>query len=227
MMETLLTVADQKEGLSLVYAKALATRAGFLTSVPEPDRDSVGLRIQAGGPRRPALELQLKATVDLPQPQAGVRPFRLSIKNYNDLRILTQTPRLLVVLELPKDESRWMTVTAEEVVLRRRAYLMSLQGGYDEVVGQQTVTVHIPEHNVFDVEALRTLMQRATEIDGQRQSVMAVLERLDYERAVQAHGDRALVVLSGDLERMGQRWRLLNPRLEDVLRDDGQESQDA
>ena len=161
MTGTLLTVPDQKERLSLVYAEALATRAGFLTSVPEPDRDSVDLRIQAGGPRRPALELQLKATVELGEPPAGLLPFRLSIKNYDDLRVTTQTPRLLVVLELPKYESRWMTVTAEELVLRRRAYWLSLQQGHDEVVGQQTVTVHIPEHNVFDVEALRTLMEQS------------------------------------------------------------------
>ena len=65
-----------------------------------------------------------------------------------------------------------------------------------------------------------------TDIDGQRQSVTAVLGQLDYERAVQAHGDRALVVLTGDLERMSQRWRLLNPRLTDVIREDGPESSD-
>lgn len=64
-------------------------------------------------------------------------------------------------------------------------------------------------------------------IDGQRQSVVAVLEQADYERAVQAHKDRALVVLAGDLERTGQRWRLLNPHVEGVIRDDGQESRDA
>ena len=60
----------------------------------------------------------------------------------------------------------------------------------------------------------------ATDIDGHRQSVVAVLEQADYERAVQAHRDRAPVVLAGDLERPGQRWRLLNPHVEDVLRDD-------
>ena len=59
-----------------------------------------------------------------------------------------------------------------------------------------------------------------TDIDGQRQSVKAVLEREDYERTVQAHHDRALVVLAGDLDRRGQRWRLLNPRLGNVIRDD-------
>ena len=60
----------------------------------------------------------------------------------------------------------------------------------------------------------------AADIDGQRQSVVAALEREDYERAVQAHRDRALVVLAGDLDRIGQRWRLLNPRVENVIRDD-------
>ncbi len=64
----------------------------------------------------------------------------------------------------------------------------------------------------------------ATDIDGQPQSVVAVLEQADYERAVQAHKDRALVVLAGDLERTGERWRLLSPHVEGVLRDVGDES---
>lgn len=67
----------------------------------------------------------------------------------------------------------------------------------------------------------------ATTIDGQRQSVKVVLERVDYERAIQAHHDRAPVVLNGDLDRIGQRWRLLNPRLTGVIRDDAPELQDA
>ena len=60
----------------------------------------------------------------------------------------------------------------------------------------------------------------ATEIDGRRQSVVALLEQADYERAVQAHKDRALVVLAGDLERTGQRWKLLNPHVAGILRDE-------
>ena len=85
MTDTLLTVPDQKEGLSLVYAKALAT----------------------------------------------------------------------------KDEPCWMTVTTEHLVLRRRAYWLSLQHGHAEVVGQQGVTVRIPERNVFDVETLRGLTEQS------------------------------------------------------------------
>ena len=160
-MGTLLTGADQKEGLSRVYVKALATRAGYSTSVPEPDRDSVDLRIQAGGPRRPAIDLQLKATTAFAEPQGGFLRFRLPIKNYRDLREETQTPRLLVVLELPSDESRWMTVTQEDLVLRRRAYWLSLQRDHEEVVGQETITVRIPEQNLLDVEVMRDLMERS------------------------------------------------------------------
>ncbi len=161
MTDALLTVPDQKEGLSLVYVKALATRAGYTTSTSTPDRDSVDLRIQAGGLNRPALDLQLKATAGLGERREGFLSFRLGIKNYDDLRVATQTPRVLVVFELPRDASHWMTVTPEQLVLRRCAYWLSLQQEHDEVTGQETVTVRIPERNLFDVETLRMLMERS------------------------------------------------------------------
>ena len=136
-------------------------RAGYSVSVPQPDRDSVDLRIQAGDAYRPALDLQLKATAGVSAPRDGFVPFRLSIKNYNDLRVETQTPRLLVVLELPRDEMRWMSVTMEKLVLRRRAYWLSLQRDRDEITGQDTVTVHVAEQNLFNVEALGELMDKS------------------------------------------------------------------
>ncbi len=49
MDRRLLTANDEKEGLSVAYVKALATRAGFVTSTPDTDRDSVDMRVQAGG----------------------------------------------------------------------------------------------------------------------------------------------------------------------------------
>ena len=54
-------------------------------------------------------------------------------------------------------------------------------------------------------------------IDGQQQAVTAVLAQSDYDRAVQAHRDKAMVTLKGDLERKGQRWWLLNGQVESVL----------
>ena len=58
-------------------------------------------------------------------------------------------------------------------------------------------------------------------VDGRNQSVTANLEPFDYERALQAHQDRAPVVMQGDLVRTGQRWRLLNAEVVDIIRDEG------
>ena len=158
----MLTNADQKERLSLVYVKALAARVGFATSERSPDRDSIDLSLHGDGPRCPTLDLQLKATAILDAPQNGRFSFPLSIKNYNDLRCEVQTPRLLVVLELPQEEARWMMVTPEELTLRRRAYWLSLQGGrHGAVSNKTTVTVHVPVGNVLNVETLQTLMERS------------------------------------------------------------------
>ncbi len=77
-----------------------------------------------------------------------------------------------------------------------------------------------------DAEADGTI-SFVTNLDGQAQSIIAVLERADYERAIEAHKDHAMVSLVGDLERMGQRWRLLNPRIVGVLRDEEPEIQDS
>ncbi len=60
-----------------------------------------------------------------------------------------------------------------------------------------------------------------TFVNEKQHSVTALLERQDYEQAVQAHREKAMVVLSGDLGRMGQRWRLWNPSLKRVLSQEG------
>ncbi len=63
-------------------------------------------------------------------------------------------------------------------------------------------------------------------IDGRNQSVVAMLSQSDYERAIESHKKKAAVVMRGDLQRVGQRWRLLNARVEDVIRggDDPEEA---
>lgn len=67
------------------------------------------------------------------------------------------------------------------------------------------------------------IIHLTTHIDGRPQAVRAVLEQSDYGRAVQAHRDRAMVTLKGDLERKGQRWWLLNAQVEGVLQNDREE----
>ena len=61
-----------------------------------------------------------------------------------------------------------------------------------------------------------------TSVDGRNQSIATILESFDYERAIQAHRAKAPIVMEGDLERIGQRWRLLNARVVDVISNDGE-----
>lgn len=158
--DALLTTADKEDALSRAYAHAVAARAGYTTAWLDFDRDGVDLQINAGGPMRPSLGVQLKATINLGSPHNGYFRFPLKINNYESLRRDTQVPRVLVVLDLPRDQSQWMTITPDELVLRRSAYWMSLRG-YGESANQTSVTVYIPENQLFDVDGLRRLMEQS------------------------------------------------------------------
>lgn len=158
--DALLTTTDEEEALSRAYAYAVAARAGYTAAWRNFDRDGVDLQINAGGAMRPALDIQLKATINLGSPHDGYFRFPLKTNNYELLRIDTQTPRILVVLDLPRDQSRWLTITPDELVLRRSAYWMSLIG-YGESANKTSVTVYIPENQLFDVDALHRLMEQS------------------------------------------------------------------
>ena len=123
--------------------------------------DGVDLRIQAGGDMRPAIEIQAKATTRLGQPDAeGFFHFPLKVGNYDHLIIPTQTPRVLVVLDMPSAAEEWASVSPDGLSLRRRAYWLDLKG-FKRVGNRQTVTVHIPKCNVFDLAGLQFLMERS------------------------------------------------------------------
>lgn len=95
MNDSLLATTDVEEALSRAYAHAVAARAGYTTAWYDFDRDGIDLRIQAGGEMRPALELQLKATVNLRPPQDGFVRFPLKRPNYD---LLTLARRRLACL---------------------------------------------------------------------------------------------------------------------------------
>ncbi|MCY3994370.1 MAG: DUF4365 domain-containing protein [Caldilineaceae bacterium] len=162
MTDGLFTDNDIEEALSRVYVQAVAARAGYSTADYSLDRDGVDILIQAGGMMRPAIALQLKATINLGKPSEGFFHYRLRAKNYNLLCEPTQTPRLLVVLNLPRDQAQWLTVTPDALVLRRSAYWLSLTG-HDGTENRSSVTVLIPEQNLFNVDNLQTLMEQSRE----------------------------------------------------------------
>ncbi len=160
MTDSLLASTDVEEELSRAYVQAVAARAGYTTADYSQDRDGIDILIRAGGKMRPALDIQLKATINLGNPSNGFFHYRLRSENYNLLCVPSQTPRLLVVLGLPRDRAKWLTITADELILRRSAYWLNLRG-HDETENKSSITVHIPEQNLFDVDNLRELMEQS------------------------------------------------------------------
>ena len=84
-----------------------------------------------------------------------------------------------------------------------------------------------PQHDVRLFGSVRALRRDESERDGTvtirasvnggLQSVTATLTQSDYDRAIRAHAERAPVIAEGDLERIGQRWHLHNPRIVAVI----------
>ena len=106
------------------------------------------------------VDVQLKATyTDLVEIN-GVISYPLDIKQYDKLRLeMVGSPRLLVLLRLPKDHADWLRVNAEALVARRCAYWVSLRGA-EAITGQDSRAVYIPTANVLTPEALTEIMTR-------------------------------------------------------------------
>jgi hypothetical protein len=160
MNDHLLTGTDREEALSRAYVQAIAAGAGYVVATWDFDRDGIDVEIKAGGGMRPSIGLQLKATINLGEPVNGNFRFSLKKRNYDLLRLPTQTPRLLVVLDLPREESEWLTITTESLILRRGAYWASL-AGLPEVENETSVTVPIDPSHRLDISALRVLMEQS------------------------------------------------------------------
>lgn len=156
---------DIMEELSLVYVRAVASRAGFAVEEVRRDRDSIDLHIHARGTlgggslHSPVLAVQLKSTAfDVPEGCTEF-PYDLKVRNYNDLIRQTLIPCVLVLLFLPEDEERWLSWSEEALVLRRSAYWLSLCGR-PATNNEATARVHLPRGQVFDHAGIRGLLER-------------------------------------------------------------------
>ncbi len=69
-------------------------------------------------------------------------------------------PRILVVLDLPRNEAEWLHVAPSELIMRRCANWAYIVGSA-ETKNKESVTIPIESRNRFDVAALQALMQRA------------------------------------------------------------------
>ena len=90
--------------------------------------------------------------------------FPLPIKNYDELRLESWTPRILVVALMPDESEPWLSQTDDELCLHSGVYWTSL-ANMPAVSNTATVTVQISTANVFNRAQLEAMMSRA-EVGG-------------------------------------------------------------
>lgn len=78
-------------------------------------------------------------------------------------------------------------------------------------------TVHKLKRDQDEVEGVVTLKAI---VEDKMQSVRAILDQANYSTAVQAHDAQAQVIVTGDLERVGQRWQVTNANVRELPADD-------
>lgn len=156
-----MTEEQQKEQFSIAYVRAVAAVAGVNIYRPEIDDDSIDIgfcrRIVRERVQRPSLEAQLKCTAT-PDEDADQFRFPLKVKNYNDLRGDDIVPRVLILVVVPSDMEQWLNQSNDQMILRKSAYWVRLTGMPD-TSNTATVSVSVPKSQLFDVAALRLLLE--------------------------------------------------------------------
>ena len=158
----------QKEEFSIAYVRAVAAVAGFSVSDQERavDDDGIDISIKSSGAkgtsRRPSVDVQLKCTA-IKMPDVDPIPYRLRVKNYDDLRKDVITPRILVVLFVPSDNpDEWLDQSIERMILSRCAFWVSLKGSAESTSTKDSKqTNHLPREQQFTEEQLVSIMLKA------------------------------------------------------------------
>ena len=160
--DPILTDNQRKAEISYAFLHALAASGGYsVQRGPEPDVDSIDATVRSGSQHREAIDIQLKATANPKTGKDGLR-FRLKRKNYNDLVAPRAVPLLLVVLELPADESEWIDCTPDRLIMRKCGWWLSLAGWDPIDAGSRTVV--IPSSQRIESSGLAPLFKQARDM---------------------------------------------------------------
>ena len=158
---------DVKEALSIAYIQVVCGMAGYNYSKDSKDYGmditvSEVIKRKTGKvyPSGRRIDIQAKATTDGDGASDKLIKYPLRNKNYNDLRAADGgTPRILVVLFLPKEQDSWIDQGIKRLIMRRCAYWASLKGK-EGVEEDGSTTIKIPQKNIFSVEQLKSMMEQ-------------------------------------------------------------------
>ena len=158
--------ANHIDAVGRAMVNAVVASAGLLYEEPKQDFVSVDVTIQDnstdGIVAHPMIKAQVKGTARL-RVEGEHFMFPLEMKNYNDLRLHSQTPVILIVAvlpsDLPEDLAGWLTLSNEELLMRGRLCWRSLMGEPD-VPNTTTRSVSMPINQRFGpAELVRMIAQ--------------------------------------------------------------------
>lgn len=160
---------DIESELSYAYLHAVASAVGINCQIENRHGDNRGIdtRLTCYGPFEASykeeidLKVQLKATITTPvETDTHFSYFFSGIKQYDFLREETKNQhRVLVVLFLPDGHDEWLSVSPEQLILKKCAYWLSLRGA-DASANSTGTTVYLPKEQLLSPENLLNIFER-------------------------------------------------------------------
>jgi hypothetical protein len=165
-----LTGNDIESELSYAYLHAVASKVGAGCKVGNRHDDNHGVdaSLTAWAPftnggyiKEVDLKIQLKATVTSPVDSGTHLSYFLSgLNRYNDLRSdALAVHRILIVMFLPNVDSQWLSITENELILKKCAYWVSLRGAGSSTNGTGQ-TIYLPKVQIFNPDSLLDICAR-------------------------------------------------------------------
>jgi len=159
------TDVEAELSYALLHAVAAKARATCVCAERLSDARGIDATLTSWGPfgagdrQEVDLKIQLKATTKPPADLGTHFSYSISkVAQYDQLRAVNvySVPRILVVLFLPPSSAEWLSATAEELLLRRAAYWVSLSGA--PPVATKSATVYLPKTQLLTPHSLQALM---------------------------------------------------------------------
>jgi hypothetical protein len=157
---------SRKELFSYAYVKAVAAVAGY--SVQEKTRAmdyagqdlTIELPGELAGTLFPRFDAQVKCTSSPDVIKENSINFPLPVNNYDKLRNSdVLVPHILIVVLVPEEFRDWMSVSEEQIVLKKCGYWVSLKG-MPATQNRNTVTVALPRTNLLTPDNLTQIMEK-------------------------------------------------------------------
>lgn len=169
-----MTENDMMEELSLKYVEAIASKSGYFN---QSGRDygtdctfRKAVRSKIRGKRfltsGLAIDVQIKSVYERNiTHKGGIIAYDMEVKNFNDLIERKAEngdfiPLYLIVFIVPNRITDWVTVTQNELSLKKCAYWYEVGSGLSHCKNKTTQRIFIPETNILDLNLFDTLFSK-------------------------------------------------------------------